>query len=347
MEQTESSRPRRVVIHGLPYFCAKLTAILKGEDWDIRHHFYNPSGLLRFSSDLCRCDLAFTWGGRISMGKFLWVARRLRKKNVVILWCGSDLLYAREEFAAGKMDSWVAERVHWAASPTLAEEVRSMGLSCEYVQVSFVEPLSSPPALPGKFSVLVYVPTLERASLYGLDRILEVADALRCVDFKLVGLRQGETLKGPPNLKIYSRVNALALHIERATVIWRPVRHDAGISFMVLEALAHGRHVLYSYPFSGCIQVTAATAARRELERLLNLHDSKALSLNDEGIRTIAQEFTPARVRSNLFRRWAEIIDTNSSAIAKPGSNPREVSVSSIDRSKEKTRIQGPLHQRP
>jgi hypothetical protein len=192
------------------------------------------------------------------------------------------------------------------------------------------------------------VPTLERASLYGLDRILEVADAFRFVDFTLVGLRPVETLTGPPNLKIYNQARTLVPYIARATVIWRPVRHDAGTSFMVLEALAQGRHVLYSYPFSSCIQVTTAAAACQELKRLLSLHDSKALCLNHAGMRTIAEEFTPQRVRANLFKRWAEIIDTNPSRRAtKSGSNQREASVPGVHRSKEKTRIQRPLHQRP
>jgi len=311
-EQRKSSGSRRVAIHGLPYFCAKLSTILKDPEWDVRHHLYEPSGLIRFAADLWRCDLAFSWGGRITMGRFLRAARYLGKENVVILWCGSDVLYAQEELSAGKkIDSWVAERIHWAASPALAEEVRSMGLSCEYVQVSFVEPVATPAPLPASFSVLVYVPTIERASLYGLDRILEVADALRHVEFTLVGLQRGETLKGPPNLKVYNRVKTLASYIERASLIWRPVRHDAGISFLVLEALAQGRHVLYSYPFSSCVHVTTAAAARREIERLLNLHESKELFLNEAGIRTITQDFTPERVRANLFAKWTEVINAS------------------------------------
>jgi hypothetical protein len=347
LEQTKIRRPRRVAIHGLPYFCGKLSAILKDPAWDIRHHFYQPSGLVRFVGDLSRCDLAFTWGGRITLGKFLRAARYFRKKNVVILWCGSDVLYAREELAAGKMDSWVAERIHWAASPALADEVRSLGLSCESVQVSFVQPVPNPPALPEKFSVLVYVPTLERASLYGLDRILEVADAFRCANFTLVGLRQGETLTGPPNLKVYSQASTLAPFISEATVIWRPVRHDAGTSFMVLEALAQGRHVLYSYSFSNCIQATTAAGARVELERLLNLHDSKALGLNHAGIRMIANEFTPERVSASLFRRWAEIIDSSPSATPTNSSSKQfEASTSCVDGSQEDARFQRPLHQR-
>lgn len=319
---------------------------MKDPDWDVRHHYYRPAGLVRFLGDVRGCDLAFSWGGRISMGGFLWATRCLQKKNVVILWCGSDVLRAQEELASGKMDSWVAERIHWAASPVLAEEVRSLGLSCEYVQVSFVHPVSTPLRLPEKFSVLMYVPTIERARIYGLDRILEVADACRSVEFTLVGLREGESVSGPPNLKVYCRTSDLGPYIERATVIWRPVRHDAGISFVVLEALAQGRHVLYSYPFSDCIHVTTNSAVLLELERLRNLHESGQLRLNEGGIRTISQEFAPERVRANLFSRWAEIIGTGARAKAmKSGASQPELSVSNLCHNADRTSIHDPIKQ--
>lgn len=346
--QAKAARPRRVAIHGLQYFSSKLASILKDPGWEISHHFYLPSRLPRFVADLWRSDLAFTWGGRISMGRFLQTAQVFGKKNVVILWCGSDLLLAQDELAAGKMDSWVAERVHWAASPALADEVRALGLSCEYVQVSFVQPVASPPPLPEKFSVLVYVPTLERSELYGLDRILEVAEALPRVEFTLVGLQQGETLRSVPNLKIHNRVSPLTPFIERASVIWRPVRHDAGTSFMVLEALAQGRHVLYTYPFSSCIQVSSAGEARLELERLLALHESKTLRLNESGIRAIAEAFTPECVRANLFRRWAEIIDgVVDGQKTETVTTAREASIASARQIREKTGTRSPLHQQP
>src|SRR5690349_19339279 len=101
-EQANSRGSRRVAIHGLPYFCAKLSKILKDPEWDIHHHFYQPLGLMRFAADLWRCNLAFTWGGRVTMGRFLRAARCLGIKNVVILWCGSDVLYAQEELSTGK-----------------------------------------------------------------------------------------------------------------------------------------------------------------------------------------------------------------------------------------------------
>jgi hypothetical protein len=241
------------------------------------------------------------------MGKFLRAARCLNKKKIVILWSGSDVFEAQEHFAAGKMDPWVADRIHWAVSPWLAEEVRAMGISCEYVQASFVQPVKVPLPLPDKFSVLVFVPGREKSDLYGLDKILEVADALRSVEFTLVGWQHRQALQAPPNLKVHGRVSDMNAFFERATIVWRPVRHD-GLSFTVLEALAQGRHVLYSYAFPACVHVTDAAAAHKELQRLLDLHNSQALGLNEAGIQMIARDFSAETVRAELCKRWEEII---------------------------------------
>jgi hypothetical protein len=297
------------VVHGLPYFCQKLPDLLQNETWDVRYHSQqSPLGLAALANDLHRCDLAYTWGGRISLGRFLWAARTLGKKKIVILWCGSDVLIAQKEFADGKIDPWVADRTHWAVSPTLAEEVRSLGLRCEYVQASFVTPVTHPKPLPEKFSVLVFLPTAKRMDLYGWDRVVEVARMLPSVGFKVVGLHDDNPPPAPPNVIIYHWVKDLTPFYEQATVLWRPVRHDAGISFMVLEALAHGRYVLYTYAVPGCVQVSGAEATQRQLQHLVSLHRTVRLQLNYEGIRAVAQRYSREAVRSELHRRWEEII---------------------------------------
>jgi hypothetical protein len=106
---------------------------------------------------------------------------------------------------------------------------------------------------------------------------------------------------------VHGWTNNLTSFIERAAVLWRPVQHD-GLSFMVLEALAQGRHVLYSQPFPACIRVDGASQAHAELLRLLALHEARALQPNHDGRRLIARDFAPEKVRSHLLRRWQEII---------------------------------------
>ena len=300
-------RPYRVVVHGLYDFCERLPALLKGEQWDVRHFSYSPVGLVTLANDLRRCDLAYTWGGRISFGKFLWTARCLGKQNIVLLWCGSDVLFAQKQLMTQKVEPWIAEKIHWAVSPILADEVRALGLRCEYVQASFVEPVAVVKPLPENFSVLMYMPSVAKGSLYGFDQMLEVAHRLPAVEFNLVGVEGGQVPHAPANLKVHPRVT-IAPFIERATVIWRPVRHDGGISFMVLEALARGRHVLYSYPFAACTQVTSAAAACAEIEKLFVLHKAGRLKKNDGGVEVVARSYTSETVRDELRKRWEEII---------------------------------------
>jgi hypothetical protein len=265
----------------------------------------NPLGLAARLSDLARCDLAYSWSGRISMGKFLQAARYLGKSKIIMLWCGSDALFAQEQLRRGLQDRWVMERVHWAVSPWLAEEVRTLGVDCEYVQTSFVSRVSPSP-LPGKFSVLAYAPSLRKAELYGLDEIVKVARKLTSTEFRLVGLKEGRLPECPPNLQVFAHVDLDRFYRE-ATVLWRPVRHD-GLSFMALEALAHGRHVLYSCPLPGCVHVTSEKTACNELERLRDLHSSQLLNLNEEGMQIIARDYNSEIVRTRLLDRWKQLI---------------------------------------
>lgn len=302
-------RSYRVVVHGLQFFCQKLPGLLANDKWDIRDRSrHTPGQLVRLVRDLPNCDLVFSWAGRVDMGRFLWAAHLLRAPKIVFFWCGSDVLRSRRLHAAGEMNSWIVRQIHWAASPTLAEEVRSMGLACEFVQASFVDVVQEPKPLPKEFCVLVFLPKVDLAHLYGWDHVVEVARALPGVRFTLVGLHKGQFLQAPPNVTIHYRTEDITSMYQNSTVLWRPVRHDAGISFMVLEALSHGRHVLYTYPVSGAKQVQSAEQAKSELENLRALHESGSLRLNYAGMQSVAQTYARDVVRKELHKRWEEII---------------------------------------
>jgi hypothetical protein len=302
-------KPFRVLVHGLTQFCQKLPGLLGNEQWEIRDRSRNtPAQLANLVRDFRECDLVFTWAGRIDMGRFLWGARSLRAKKIVIFWCGSDVLRAQKVFSAGEADPWVSGRIHWAASPSLAQEVRALGIPCEFVQASFVEEVANPKPLPKTFSVLTFLPWADRAELYGWDRVIAVARALPDMSFKVVGLHKGQSVDAPPNVTAYPWAENLTSTYEQSTVLWRPVRHDAGISFMVLEALAQGRHVLYTYPVPGAVQVKGTEEAREKLQHLRVLHDAGTLPLNHAGRETVTRYYRREVVREELHRRWEEII---------------------------------------
>jgi hypothetical protein len=298
----------RVLLHGLVYFCRQFPKLLASQEWEFRHFDPNkPSRLLPAAAYLQKCDLAYSWGGRLTLGKFLSVARFFRKKKLIMFWCGSDTLEARKDYEAGQGDPWVADKIHWAGSPWLAEEVRAMGLACEYVPSTWVDVPAFLPPLPKKFSILIHLPSATRMELYGIDHVFEVARRTPNVAFNVVGILPGESLRGPENVTVHGRVPSMQPFIRNASVIWRPARHD-GLSFFALEALGHGRHLLWSYPFTGAVVARDATSGYAEIQRLHDLHERGLLGINQAGADHIAQHFTPATIRDGLLSRWKHII---------------------------------------
>jgi glycosyltransferase involved in cell wall biosynthesis len=308
--------PIKVLIHGLPYFSRQFPAILESKGWEIRN--YSPrwsAELFAMAHQLHRCDLAYSWGGRTTMGKFLAAARLLGKKKVVIFWCGSDVLEGQAEHRAGKSDPWVAERIHWAGAPWLADEVRAMGLKCEYVPITWVPPVEEVSPLPKVFSVLSYLPDISRISLYGIDQVLEVAQKMPYVRFTIAGLRRGQSFKVPGNVIVRHHMPSLQQLLRETTVMWRPTRHD-GLSFTVLEALAHGRHVIWSYPITGALLARDAATSRAELERLFDLHEANTLDVNRVGAEFVARNFSPDKIRDEFLSRWRTIVEAPSPSSA-------------------------------
>jgi hypothetical protein len=283
---------------------------MSGDGWEFV--YYPDSGvanLVAMANALRRCDLVYQIGGRITVGRFLRAARLLRKKRIVMHWVGSDTLEARAVVASGRRDSWVLNTVHhWADSTWLLKEVRELGIGCEYVPLPSPRVSNALEPLPAEFKVLVYVPSVECSELYGLDKILEVARTLPHVRFELVGLRDGPLQSPPPNIRLHERVPDLTEHYKQATVVWRPTRHD-GLSWMVCEALGHGRHVLWSYPFPGCTLVSSTHEAIAEIQELLRLHRAKKLKPNREGSAFIsAGDFFPANFKKNILSHLERIL---------------------------------------
>ena len=303
-----SLHPHRVLLHGLEFFCRRLPAAFKSDGWEIKHHtVHELPSLIALLKDLPRADLLFLWGARISFGKFLRAAQLLSRKKIVMLWAGSDVLGAQMQFAEGKLEPWIARKIHWAGAPWLRDEIQAIGLKCEFVPITWVPKVSRPHPMPEQFSVLVYLPSASQAKLYGLDRILQISRSLPDIRFELVGLKDGHVPDPPSNLRIRGRLQDMSEVYRRSSVYWRPVEHD-GLSFMALEALSHGRHVVWSYPFSYCSRSVNVETDRAEILRLHTLHQRGSLLLNERAIGMVAERYSLESVKKEYLRRWQEII---------------------------------------
>jgi hypothetical protein len=302
---------RRVLVHGLAYFGRLFADFMNGDGWEFRYYpdrdFVNFTAMAR---DLYSCDLAYQIGGRVTIGKFLRIAKTMGKNKIVMHWIGSDTLSERHVVAEGRAAPWIVERIHhWADSEWLLEEVQALGLRADLVALPSPLVPQQPTPLPKEFAVLLYVPDTESGRLYGLDRMLDVAASLPHIRFELVGLRNGQIAAPPPNMRVQGMV-PMAEMFRRTSVLWRPARHD-GLSFMVMEALGHGRHVLWSYPFPGCVHVKNSEEARNEIVRLHSLHQKGRLDINCAGVRGLEQiGYMPAQLKSSIRARLESILES-------------------------------------
>src|SRR5262249_4105906 len=141
------------------------------------------------------------------------------------------------------------------------------------------------------------------------DRILQVARSLPEIPFNLVGLVRGRIPNPPSNLRIFGRLPHLQDFYRASSVVWRPSRHD-GLSCMVMEGLGYGRHVLWSYPFPGCVQVGSAEEAREQISALHRLQLEKKLSMNADGPRSLAQAgHMPSHLKQVILQRLQGIAE--------------------------------------
>jgi len=81
-----------------------------------------------------------------------------------------------------------------------------------------------------------------------------------------------------------------------------------GLSLMTLEALAHGRHVLWTKDFPFVTQVRTYDEMQRELAALLDAHERGELQPQHEASRYIAQTYNAQRCLDTIVSVWDEAV---------------------------------------
>jgi hypothetical protein len=146
--------------------------------------------------------------------------------------------------------------------------------------------------------VLTYLPN-ERFEFYGGSLVLEAASRIPDVRFVVVG-GDGNTMPSPSNVAWDGWVSDLSEHYARTSVLVRVPEHD-GIGAMVIEALIHARHVIYSYEFPHVRHLAPRTGSAlvREIGTMLDAHRAGSLGPNLAG-RAYAMEHAsePTLVRA-------------------------------------------------
>lgn len=303
---------RRVVIGGLPYFGRMLAAMLSGEDWEARYlesAGKRPQSWAAAARAIASADLVYLIGGQIQRWSRPDWLLRWAGRPVVMHWVGSDVTFAASALRRGLASRrLISMPVHWAEVAWTAAELRPLGIQALVVPLTSARMAPEPLPLPRCFTVLTYLPET-RPDFYGRPAVIEIAARVPETRFLVVGT-DGAGWEAPPNMQFLGWQTDMAPVYARASVLLRLSEHD-GLSFMVLEALAAGRHVIWNHALDGVVAVASAGPACAQIERLHALHRAGELRLNDAGRSAVRAIYDPARVRSAILRQFDRLVDAS------------------------------------
>jgi hypothetical protein len=230
---------------------------------------------------------------------WLTLVRTWPHLSAVNYWIGTDVLRFRDRLRdkglSARDERAIGSMRHLAASDNLADDLAALGVPAE--GVTFPSPEREMPDLlprfPDHFSVLAYWMD-GRAEHCGAPEVLEAARRMPDVRFDVVGTT-GEGLDVPSNVRFHGNVSDMERRYADATVLLRPIAHDAVPAGMVEEALAFGRYVVYSHDYPHCMRIdyrdtdgiVAALEALRERRR------AGELPLNLPGHEFVVKDWEP------------------------------------------------------
>jgi hypothetical protein len=297
---------RHVAISGLDLFTAQVVRELENgpSDW-----FADPLRLrsrLEVASSmtsLATCDVWYSIGSPIG-DRWLHLFARMLGKPRVIHWVGTDILALRNN---SRLRRWCRQpKVYNLAEATWTiEELRTLGIEAKLAPLPPRLAPSEVSPLPSTFTVLFYLPKM-RGDFYGrreYERLMR-AFADRNIRFCLVG---GGDCYAPPGVdfrRLGWRTTLEGVYPD-TTVLVRFTARD-GLSLMTLEALAHGRHVLWTQAFPFVRRVRTYNELEAELSELLDAHERGELAAQGDAAQYIAQTYSARRCIDTIAQAWQE-----------------------------------------
>lgn len=309
--QPPTERAYQVAVGGSPHFGRQIATLLAGDGWDARYlntRGWRPLPALRALQAARRAEALYLVGGQIARGSRPHALRLLIRRPTVMHWTGTDVLYARRTARRGHAVKLLRRGcTHWTGAPWHVEELATIGIRAVWLPHSAVEAPAYLPPFGEPFTILAYLRP-GREEFYGAAAILTVAAALPDARVLVVGV---ERLAGAPaNVRALGWVADMAGVYAESHALLRLPRHD-GLSFMVQEALAFGRYAVWNHPFPGVHAVDSVPAATAHLRLLADRHAAGGLPLNEAGAAHIRERFNTARVRADLRRELATVIESH------------------------------------
>jgi glycosyltransferase involved in cell wall biosynthesis len=252
---------------------------------------------------LAACDVWYTIGSPNSH-RWLDVVARLLRKPRVTHWVGSDIAALRENVAL-KADLERRNIVHLAEVEWTAGQLRALGFAPRIAPLPPRHLSSHAKPLPQTFTIMLYVPRT-RAAFYGVRAFERLMAALQPEPVRYIVVGGGE-IDAPAGVEVENlgwRHNLDDIY-ERSTVLIRYTPRD-GLSLMVLEALAFGRHVLWTQDFPFTRTVHSYGEMEAQIRTLLAAHLRGELQPQSDAAKVVARRYDPKACTMTIARAWAD-----------------------------------------
>ena len=302
-KRRSAARLRRAALSGLPLFCGRLARQLEQHEiqWTAQPLKAGTHlDVLRAFFTILNSDLWYSIGEPRNDRRIEFVARLLGRPRVVH-WVGSDVAALQDPLNRKTLAD--PRYTHLVEADWIADELRAAGLNAQIVPLPPTGTPASVPPMPERFTVLLYVPRT-RADFYGLHDFERVIGALSHlpIDYLVVG---GGSIAAPPGVRITNLgwVEDLSGVYRRSSLLVRFTRHD-GLSLMVLEALAAGRHVLWTQRFPFCRTVRTAAEMEREIAGYFRMHAAGKLHAQTDAAQMVRSQYSEASCVQKLASAW-------------------------------------------
>ena len=294
------STPRRVLVVGFRRLAQPLAARLTNDAWSCN---YSESGgtLASITS-----DIVYQVGGGPIVYPRLLAASRAAGTPVIKHWVGTDVLrtvlpHVRKQYLANKVN-------HWAVTQWLADELRAAGLGIEakVVPLSVLQQTEPKPLPPPPLTIVIYAPASKWAFYRG-PLMLAIAEKFPDVRF-LVVAHDGTGVTATPNVSFLGYRSDMAEIYARSHAVLRFVDHD-GLSYMVMEAMEAGRHVIWDRPMRGVRLIADVPGIEREIAALDRELRAGVLEQNEEGRAYTRATYLDSLVADQIRQEFEAVSD--------------------------------------
>ncbi|HEX8806699.1 MAG TPA: glycosyltransferase [Candidatus Aquilonibacter sp.] len=288
---------RHALVVGFDYFGRLLSKLVNEYSSSWQLHFRGTGRIHTALSliDGCNVDAIISFGGPGPNTALAEIARR-RNLPVIVIWAGTDVITSgANPHLLEVIKNYQFTNI--SVAPWLIDELRELGVAASYVPVAAIEPAQPIAPLPAQFKVLTYLPE-PRRPFYGERTVYDIAAQFPEIPFTVVG-RGDPNRAAPRNVTFRGYVSDMSACIDDCSVLVRLPRHD-GLSNLVLEALARGRHVIWNHDFPGVCYAKDTAQAISALSDLLHSHRAGLLQPNECGYHHVAQNYGRAQLAAGF-----------------------------------------------